>query len=161
MAKSKKRESLIPKSAADSKKTNYISKEVAILNNQIKVMTDNKLDNNNAHVLLSIKYLQHDFQCFSEWSKADMKEFWDFNKKIHEYTWKDLHSTAGAPGSKTGLGYTIINSSNYPNSDFKKNLSRDITLFELRISEKARAHGFRLNWIFYLCWLDRDHQICK
>lgn len=149
-----KKRSIIPNSAADSKdkKQTFISKEAASLKNQIES------DSDDANVLMSIKYLQHDFQCFSEWESAEMKSFWAFNKKLHEHTWKKVYQTAGP---KNGLAYDKIDYKKYPDSDFKKELSKDHTLFELRVTDKARVHGFRLKGIFYLCWLDRNHIICK
>ncbi|MGL5014811.1 MAG: MAG6450 family protein [Bacteroidales bacterium] len=153
MAKKEKRSTIIPKIAAETKesKTSFISKEAATLKNQVES------DSDDAHVLMSIKYLQHDFQCFSDWESKEMKAFWGFNKKLHDHTWKQIYQTAS---TKKGLAYDKISYDKYPESDFKKELSKDHTLFELRVTDKARVHGFRIKGIFYLCWLDRNHEIC-
>jgi len=44
--------------------------------------------------------------------------------------------------------------------NFKKSLDDQIELFELRVDNEKRVHGFRMKSIFYLCWLDRGHKIC-
>ena len=38
-------------------------------------------------------------------------------------------------------------------------LSPDITFSELKVTEKARIHGFQVGAAFYLVWLDRNHEI--
>jgi hypothetical protein len=48
---------------------------------------------------------------------------------------------------------------NYPNIKFKKQLSPDITIFELRVNKRIRVHGFRDESVFYICWLDKEHEI--
>lgn len=156
MAPKEKRKFKVPINAADTKdeKKTFISKEAASLKNQIES------DKNDSHVLMSIKYLQHQHQCFSDWDANDMKSFWDFNKRLHEHTWADLYKSGGSLGNKSGLGFTIINHDKYPDSDFKKELSKDQRIFELRVNKKARVHGFRIKGVFYLCWLDKDHEIC-
>ena len=40
-----------------------------------------------------------------------------------------------------------------------KEISPDIPSSELRITQRARIHGFRMNSAFFLVWLDKDHQI--
>jgi hypothetical protein len=63
--------------------------------------------------------------------------------------------------NKSGFGYTEIDRKQYPNSEFRNKLSPDITLFEVRASDKIRLHGFRHGAVFYICWLDKNHEICK
>jgi len=143
---------LIPKSASQQTLiTKYINKDASSL--------DNLLSNgNNSHVLVSIKYIQHSFQCFSDWSQTEMKDFWNFSDNIHNQTWQQVYGSARKK-DKTGLAYTTINLNQYPESEFKSKFSPDITAFELRVSQKARVHGFRLKSVFFICWLDKNHEI--
>lgn len=115
---------------------------------------------NETKVILSIKYLQNGHQCFSDWSKVEMGKFWDFNKKLHNMTWRDVYSSARKK-EKTGMAFTKIPINNYPKSTFRSELSADITLFELRVDDCIRVHGFRDKRIFFMCWLDKDHIICN
>lgn len=150
MGNNHKKVSLIPSNAA-SGKTKFIDSEAASLDYFEK-------DGNSSSVLISFKHIQHEFQCFSDWSKSEMKDFWNFNAKLHEYTWQDVYATSRKK-NKTGFAYTEIPFKKYPGSEFKEKLSKDITLFELRVNQKIRVHGFRLKSVFFLCWLDRNHEI--
>jgi hypothetical protein len=153
MKKNKKpTSSLIPKSAADGKTSNkYLNKNVSKLDGW-------KLSGNDALVFVSLRFIQHEYQCFSDWEKVEMKSFWAFQEKLSLYTWQQVYNQSGK-SDKNGLGYTVIKKSQYPNSNFRNSLSDDITLFELRIQEKMRIHGFRHESIFYACWLDKGHDI--
>jgi len=115
-------------------------------------------EGNNALVFLSLKYIQYKTQCFSEWSNQEMSVFWSFNESIHKTSWQLVYASARKK-NKTGLAYTTIDKKQYPKTHFSKNLSDDITLFELRLNQKMRVHGFRHKSIFYLCWLDRAHKL--
>ncbi|QZE13067.1 hypothetical protein K4L44_10750 [Halosquirtibacter laminarini] len=145
------KKSLIPNNASQRNKTKYIDQDAAF-------HLDLNKTGNDLKVFISIKHLQHDFQCFSEWSKKEMKEFWNFNTKLHELTWKDVYASA-RKSNKSGVGYTVIPIKNYPDSSFKENLSQDITILELRVNKKIRVHGFRNSSVFFLCWLDKNHKI--
>ena len=66
-----------------------------------------------------------------------------------------------------GLGHTILDVTTLKNStakskinSLKKILSADISFFELRVTEKARVHGFKVNETFHLVFLDKGHQVC-
>lgn len=134
------------------KDNNYIDKNVALLSSKFLVEGD------DATIFLSLRFLQKDHECFSNWDKTEMNIFWKFNSEIHEKTWTMVYSTARKT-NKSGLAYTQLPISTYPTSEFKNQLSKDITLFELRLTDKIRVHGFRHKSIFYLCWLDKSHTI--
>ena len=148
---SKKNKKFISLSALDEKESKFIDKTALNL-------VDVDLEGNTSKVFVSMLHLQFNSQCFSDWTKQEMSLFWNFNKEIHIKTWQDVYSTARKQ-NKTGLAYTILPKDKYPNSDFTKSLSKDITTFELRVNQKIRVHGFRNKNIFYLCWLDKNHDI--
>jgi hypothetical protein len=145
---------IIPKAASIDKGALFIDKNVSLLSSDFAV------EGNSAKVFLSLRFIQSNYQRFSEWDKMDMNCFWKFNKDIHEYTWQQVLNTSGKK-DKSGLAYTEIPKIKYPNPEFKNTLSNDITLFELRLSSKIRVHGFRHKSILYLCWLDRNHKITE
>lgn len=115
---------------------------------------------NNALVFISIKNIQHNYQCFSHWSKVEMSKFWNFNKRLHNMTWQQVYATA-SKNDKRGLAYTEIPREKYGANEFISNLDKEITLFELRVDGDMRVHGYRMNATFYLCFLDREHKICS
>lgn len=88
-----------------------------------------------------------------------MKLYWDFQEKISKYRWQEVYNTGGKGQNKSGFGFTPIELSKYPKSDFRGRLSPDITIFELRVSQKIRVHGFRDKAVLYICWLDKDHDL--
>lgn len=111
-------------------------------------------------VVLSLKYFQPDKECFSDWRKQELSKFWDFNRRLHQMTWLDVFATASKGAHKRGVAYTVIPRNNYKGIAFIRNMSNDITMFELRVDGVIRVHGFREKQMFHLCILDRSHSIC-
>jgi len=154
VAEKHKNRSLIPKSASNNNsKTNYLNKNISKIESW-------QGEGNSATVFVSLRYLQDDFQCFSSWDRSEMKCFWDFNRKVHDYTWQNILEQGGKAGNKVGFGYTIIPRELYPNQEFLQSISPDANIFEMRASQVIRLHGFRVRSVFYVCWLDRNHEIC-
>ncbi|WP_409286245.1 MAG6450 family protein [Pontibacter sp. G13] len=113
---------------------------------------------NQANVFVSLRYVQDEYECFSDWEKVEMKNFWNFLRKVHDYTWQQVYNQAGKR-NKSGLAYTPLDRGLFKFSSFLENLSEDVQIFELRVSGKIRVHGFRVKSVFYICWLDREHRI--
>lgn len=148
-----KQRSVIPKSAVNLKQEfKYITQNPTIMEGWM-------LDGNNASVLVSIRFLQHHHECFSDWEKQEMKVFWDFLDKLHNYTWQQIYD-GSRKSDKAGLALTRIPKRNYPDGEFRKSLDEQIELFEFRVDQSKRVHGFRMKSLFYLCWLDKNHRIC-
>ena len=112
-------------------------------------------DGNDKYVFLSLKNIQPQYQCFSDWDKTAMSKFWDFSRKLHQSTWTDIYRSAGNK-NKTGFAYTPIPLSKYHGLS---NLDKEVSMFELRVDDKIRVHGFRQHSIFHLCVLDKNHNI--
>jgi hypothetical protein len=112
-------------------------------------------------VVLSLKYFQHDKECFSNWRKQELSKFWDFNRRLHQMTWQDVFATASKGAQKRGVAYTVIPRCKYKGVAFIRDMSNDITMFELRVDGVMRVHGFREKQLFHLCLLDRSHSICS
>lgn len=118
------------------------------------------IDWNKAPVILTLVYFQHEKQCFSDWNKREMTKFWGFSRKLHQMSWLQVYETASKGADKRGMAYTVIPREKYIGVDFIKNLSDDINMFELRVDDKMRVHGFREKQFFHLCLLDREHKYC-
>lgn len=109
---------------------------------------------------VALKYYQHRYQCFSEWGSAELKAFASFVVRLPQTTWTEIRKTGGKPGSKVGFGYTEHkNKKELPSKGEVDGLSPDIGFIELRVTKEARVHGFRVAPIFFLVWLDRNHDI--
>jgi hypothetical protein len=73
----KDRKSLINKNVAPLKgETVYVNKNVATL-------VGNNENGDDFKVIISFIHLQNSYQCFSDWSKQEMNDFWNFYKKMH------------------------------------------------------------------------------
>lgn len=111
---------------------------------------------------VSLRYFDPSFECLSEWTTDELKAFSGLIETIRFMTWNDIYKTAGKLGNKTGVGYTVHKDvSRLPTSKRLEKLSPDLTFFELRVSGKARVHGFRMKSVFFLVWLDRNHKVYK
>lgn len=111
------------------------------------------------NVFVVLKYFDDSYECFSDWKENELKDFSGFIKTMKQMTWNEIYRSGGK-SNKTGLAYTVhTNKEVLPNQDIVKSISEDITFFELRVSKKARVHGFRVKSAFYLVWLDRNHEV--
>jgi hypothetical protein len=145
--------SIIPKNQPQERQHKYLNADTAFMQGW-----DGNGDESN--VLISIRFLQHRYQCFSDWDKIDMGIFWNFIDKVHQYTWTQMKAQSGKGQNKTGFAMTVIPMSNYPESDFKASLDPELPIFELRVDQGKRVHCFRDKSICYICWLDKNHEIC-
>jgi hypothetical protein len=133
--------------------TDYEAKFLGIVNDR---------DSNKEKAFVVLKYFDHCHECFSIWNNDELKGFTSFISKINSMTWGQIYSSGskGKSGKKTGFGYTVHKKKSVlPNQNIVKSLSEDITFFELRISQEARVHGFRVKSAFFLVWLDRGHNV--
>ena len=108
---------------------------------------------------VALRFYQPDFQCFSEWAADELRAFSDFNRKLRQMTWQLVYQSGGRVGEKTGLGYTTWPRAVLPPPAELAAISDDITWFELRVTKRARVHGFRAGAAFFLVYLDRLHEV--
>ena len=107
---------------------------------------------------VALKYYHADFECFSEWEPGELRAFSDFNRKMGQLSWQQIYETGGK--QKTGLGFTLHDgNARLPDLGFLDELDPDVRLFELRVTRKARVHGFRAGDAFFLVLLDREHRV--
>lgn len=106
-----------------------------------------------------LRYLQHEHECFSEWTPEELRAFSEFNRKVSQQTWEMIQRSGGKAGTKTGLGCTLVRSGDLPSSTIHHEISEDLTWMEMRVTLKARVFGFRARQAFFLVFLDRNHAI--
>ena len=111
-------------------------------------------DKDDGRPYLVLKYFSPSHQCFSEWSKIELKAFSSFTEKLKRMNWRHVRQSEG-------FGFKVHKDRNKlpGRGSAIKEISPDIPCSELRITQRARIHGFRMNSAFFLVWLDRDHQI--
>lgn len=111
-----------------------------------------------------LKYFQSNWECFSDWEKGELQQFSNFLTTLSGHTWSSVYKSAGKGENKGGLGYTPYSVEEMKSGGeiVKKilsNLSPDINLFELRVSQKIRVHGFQSQSAFFMILLDRQHRV--
>lgn len=118
-------------------------------------------DNGQQTAYVALKYYDPTAQCFSCWAKGELEAFSNFVRKVSQMTWEQIRRSGGSAGHKTGLGFAFHKDNAVLPSKAKtlQTVSEDTNYFELRISQKARVHGFRANSTFFLVLLDKDHEL--
>lgn len=116
----------------------------------------------NPYVVL--KYFQSDWECFSAWSSNELQQFSKFLGHLGAHTWESVYKSGGTGPNKLGLGYTQykVEQMKAGNGHVKKvldKLSEDISIFELRLSQEIRVHGFQSQAAFFMILLDKDHRV--
>ena len=111
-------------------------------------------DRDEERPYLALKYFSPSHQCFSDWNKIELKAFSSFTEKLKKVNWRQVRESEG-------FGYKVHKKRNIlPGKGLAiKEISPDIPASELRITQRARIHGFRMNSAFFVVWLDKDHQI--
>ena len=172
MAKSKGiLKSIANKGLSDAEKLEHVhlnehAQKIMGIKNVLKQEATKDNSPADGEVHLNLKYFDSSFECFSEWSKEDLKAFSGLIDKLKERNWDQIKKTGGSAGHKQGLGFTALNEATLPKSiqdrlkTIKQAISSDISISELRVHIKARVHGFRLLNGFYVIWLDKDHRVC-
>lgn len=124
------------------------------IENKILGLSESGTNSDNENAYIALKYFDKNYQCFSEWKPNELACFSSFIDKINHLTWKQIKT-------HSGLRFKNIDTAKrLPNNIIKEALSKDIIFYESRVTEKARVVGFRINAVFFLCWLDRNHEIC-
>lgn len=109
-----------------------------------------------ASVSVSLRYFKRECECFSVWTKPELKKFSGTVEKLRGHSANklkrlkplcDMHKGAPSEGRFS----------------LPEDVSPDISLFEVKVdpSNKLRMHGFFIGQVFFLIWLDREHACFK
>lgn len=161
----------LPKGTVKEEQQKNREVQVRANEKEIKILglVSEEVDNNSSALKLkpyvALKYFKSDWQCFSDWQPAELKEFSSFLKTLGTYTWEQVYKT-GSKIPKHGFAYTKYNvddvkcpSIKAKLKEVKKLISEDINFFELRVNQnKSRVHGFQAHSAFFLVALDHRHE---
>lgn len=81
-------------------------------------------------------------------NKEELKGFISYAKKIESLSWREIKTYSG------------LNFEALPELKKPDNLTPDITLFSMRVTQKFRIIGYRQDEFFYIVWFDRNHKTC-
>lgn len=109
----------------------------------------NHFDDKNVSV--SLKYYKNRCECFSKWKPKELKKFSGTLEKINGYTVDQLKNSPLARAHKGGPSEARFS--------LPEDISEDVAFWEIKVdpAKKLRVHGFFVQPIFFLVWLDRQH----
>ena len=104
-------------------------------------------------VSVSLRYYQRSCECFSHWTAQELKAFSLMIEKILGYT-------AAALLGKKNLCEMHKGKPGRSRFSYPDGISPDQTFWEIKVdqSNKLRIHGFFVAEVFFLVWLDREHE---
>jgi hypothetical protein len=111
--------------------------------------------NHQEPVYVALKYYDFEHECFSSWTREELKEFSNFVHKLRQLSWNNL---SGGLRPKPCKMEHAQNGAKERLRRVHQQLSKEIQFIELRVSQRARVHGFRMKSAFFLVLLDRDHR---
>lgn len=82
-----------------------------------------------------------------EWKSEELKLLIDCFKKMEKLSWYGIQK-------HTGLRLKMLD------IDPPTYLSKDINIYEIRVSKEQRIHGYINKNEFNIVWFDRDHTVC-
>jgi hypothetical protein len=109
------------------------------------------------HPSFKFTYADKNRWVLSDWSPSEINDLIEGLKKIEKYTWAQIKGHGSKkPGESVGTGYKLIDK---PRT-WPENIPEDARLSEMRIDDKKRIFGFRVQSVYYIIWFDRDHSVC-
>ncbi|WP_366653604.1 hypothetical protein [Fodinicurvata sp. EGI_FJ10296] len=110
----------------------------------------------NRGVSVSLRYFQSSCECFSKWQNKELKKFSGTLEKIRGYNANLLKQKKSLCDSHKG-------DPDEGRFSRPEEISPDMTLYEIKVdpSNKLRMHGFFVDDVFFLIWLDREHKCFK
>ncbi|MEM7058627.1 MAG: hypothetical protein AAF557_13630 [Pseudomonadota bacterium] len=97
---------------------------------------------------VSMRYYQKKHECLSSWTKREVKAFSNWVEKMCARS--EPHITSTTKTCHAHKGET---------KPLPDEISPDVTVYSLDVTDKARVHGFFAGGQFFLVWLDREHKI--
>ena len=116
---------------------------------------DSKLDKHlsSGKVSISLRYFQRSCECFSDWEAKELEIFAKTIEKVRGY---DVSMLKG----KRNLCEIHKNKPDRGRFSIPDDLSEDLPFYEIKVdqSNKLRIHGPFIGDVFFLVWLDREHE---
>lgn len=102
---------------------------------------------------ISLRYFQNQCECFSVWQPKELSRFSDAINKIRGYTPEMLKG-------KKNLCEPHKGEPRRARFSRPDDLAEDLRFFEIKVdqSNKLRIHGPFVGDVFFLVWLDREHE---
>lgn len=102
--------------------------------------------------VFSFRHVSENHCLLSEWKKDELSELLGAFRTMESLTWNQILGHSGLRFKKID-----VTSCSKP---LPSNVSDDIPLCEIRVCQKKRIFGYRVNNVFTVIWFDRSHEIC-
>jgi hypothetical protein len=110
------------------------------------------------HPSFRFTYADKNRWVLSDWSSSEINDLIEGLKKIEKYTWGQIRCHGSKKrGESVGTGYKLIDK----HPTLPDDIPEDARLSEMRIDDKKRIFGFRVQSVYYIIWFDRDHSVCR
>jgi hypothetical protein len=86
----------------------------------------------------------------SEWRGGELDDLISCFKKVESSLWKNILKD-------DGLNYEKHHHIAFP---LPSNFPPDAALDSIRVTQKMRLYGYRVDNVFYIIWFDREHSVC-
>ena len=93
---------------------------------------------------------------WNEWTQTELHDLLDFLKYLEGYTWPMIYKSGGKR-DKSGLAYAVLAKDIL--GALPASITKDTTVFELRVCGKKRVVCFRVGNVCHLFWFDRNHDV--
>ena len=114
----------------------------------LSVKIDDRSTGVSHNAAVSLRYLDSSHECLSKWQQKELKAFSAWVTKMCKSTEADIRKVTSNCHAHEGKQKAL-----------PSQVSPDVKMFSLRVTQKARAHGFFAEGSFYLVWLDRGHKL--
>ncbi len=102
-------------------------------------------------ISISLKYYKETCECFSKWQKKELKGLTNLIEKLRSRTFEQVRTN-------TKLCHAHLGEPSKEKFSRPEEISPEIRFYGLRVTDKARVHGFFFDPVFFLVWLDRKHE---
>lgn len=98
----------------------------------------------------SFIYLDARSECPSSWNSTEIRELFDLFRQASSLPWSQVRTHCG-------IRFKSINVRDCRRT-LPSNISDDVAMSEMRVTDKARIFGVKHETVYYVIWLDRNHQ---
>lgn len=102
------------------------------------------------HPVFSFRHTSSNHCLLSDWQGTELLELIDTFKKMESLTWNEVLT-------HKGLQYKVIDKHSRA---LPPEVSKDVSICEIRICQRKRVFGYRIDDVFRVIWFDRNHEIC-
>lgn len=87
----------------------------------------------------------------SDWQSGEIAELMETFRRMEQLNWHEIHK-------HRGLNYKQVDPRTF-SKDLPEFISPDLSIYEVKVTKRARLFGYRLKNIFHIIWFDRNHEV--